>query len=68
MMFIVNTIIFLLKSNALIHHLRRTAQVQDRTESITLRVEKKVLGKLREEVNKEMKSVTFWEIKYSNLM
>ena len=37
--------------------MRRVVQAEDKTESITLRVEKKVLDKLREEANREMKSV-----------
>jgi hypothetical protein len=37
--------------------MRRMTQAEDRTESITLRVEKKVLDKLREEANRNMKSV-----------
>jgi hypothetical protein len=37
--------------------MRKPAELEDRTESITLRVEKRVLDKLREEANREMKSV-----------
>ena len=37
--------------------MRKKAKPEDRTESITLRVEKKVLDKLREEANRKMKSV-----------
>jgi hypothetical protein len=37
--------------------MRRKTSVEDKTESITLRVEKKVLDKLREEAKREMKSV-----------
>lgn len=37
--------------------MRRAAEPQNKTESITLRVEKKVLDKLRDEASREMKSV-----------
>jgi hypothetical protein len=37
--------------------LRRPAEVENRTESVTLRVEKKVLDNLREEAKRSMKSV-----------
>jgi hypothetical protein len=37
--------------------MRRKTSIEDKTESITLRVEKRVLDKLREEANREMKSV-----------
>ena len=51
------TIIFLFKSKALIILMRRAAQGDDKTESITLRVEKGVLDKLRQEAKRNMKSV-----------
>ena len=51
------TIIFLFKSNAFIFRMRRAAQGEDKTESITLRIEKGVLDKLRGEAKRNMKSV-----------
>ena len=37
--------------------MRKPAEGEKRTDSITLRVEKKVLDKLRQEANRKMKSV-----------
>ena len=50
------TIIFLFKLNALVYCLRKPAEPDKRTESLTLRIETNVLVKLREEADRTGKS------------